>query len=67
MKSLTQKPNISILNMFTNIKDQFAINTYRVDISTSCLQEPWEFLLCHLLVALSLALLVYVAYQPYVA
>ncbi|CAG8463446.1 17184_t:CDS:2 [Cetraspora pellucida] len=55
--------------MFTNFKDQFAINTYRVGISTSSLHEfePWENLLFHLLVALSLALIVYAACEPYVA
>lgn len=69
MKNQTPKLNTTVFkNMFTNIKGQFAINAYRVDISTSCLHElePWENLLFHLLVALSLALIVFAAFQPYV-
>ncbi|CAG8809476.1 8779_t:CDS:1, partial [Dentiscutata erythropus] len=65
MKNQIPKTNTTVFNMFTNIKCQIAINAYRVDISTSCL-EPWESLLFHLLVALSLALFIFAAFEPYV-
>ncbi|CAG8459864.1 1988_t:CDS:2 [Scutellospora calospora] len=69
MQTSTIKPNTTVFkNMFTHIKDQFSINSYRVDISTSCLHEleQWENLLFHSLVGLSLALIVYAALEPYI-
>ena len=58
----------SLTTIITSIRTQFAINKYRVDISTSCpclLElEPLERTLIHSLIALSLALVVYVAWDP---
>ncbi|CAG8627256.1 17042_t:CDS:2 [Funneliformis caledonium] len=58
----------SLTTMFSSIRTQFAINNYRVNISTSNTSlvelEPFERTLIHSLIALSLALVAYVAWDP---
>ncbi|CAI2185401.1 1136_t:CDS:2 [Funneliformis geosporum] len=72
-KQIQHKKNItstmqSLTTMFSSIRTQFAINNYRINISTSNTTlvelEPFERTLIHSLIALSLALVVYVAWDP---
>jgi len=59
----------SLISSIRTIRTQISINHHIVDISTSsstCLVElgPWERTLIHSLIALSLALVVYAAWDP---
>jgi hypothetical protein len=60
----------SLISSIRTIRTQITINHHIVDISTSsstsCLVElgPWERTLIHSLIALSLALVVYAAWDP---